>query len=95
MWRILVALFLGALVGTFVPFNDLWKKRIGTLQFYGVLLLLFFMGVAIGINPDVINNLQRIGVLSIAFAIATTFFSVMITYFLTRAYLRKQKEAIK
>lgn len=95
MWKILVALAVGAVIGTVVPFNEDWKNRLGRLQFYGVLILLFFMGIAIGINKEVIANLDRIGLISISFAVATTFMGVMLTYLLTSLYLRHQKGGIR
>ncbi|MCS4523373.1 LysO family transporter [Clostridium botulinum] len=89
MWAILLFLFLGMLIGYFKEFSKRGKKINGILQQTGVFVLLFFMGASIGANKSVIKDIKNIGQVSIAFAITTTIFSIIILYIVSKRFLQK------
>lgn len=89
MWAILLFLILGMIIGYFKNFSEKEKKINGRLQQIGVIVLLFFMGASIGANKSVIKNIKNIGLVSIVFAIATTLFSIIILYIVSKQFLEK------
>ncbi|NBG87637.1 LysO family transporter [Isachenkonia alkalipeptolytica] len=52
-------------------------KKIDTIQFLCLLLLLFIMGVSIGLDEEVIQSFGTIGVQGIIFAVASILFSIL------------------
>ncbi|MGB3367522.1 MAG: LysO family transporter [Acidaminobacteraceae bacterium] len=91
MGIIFFALLLGVLVGAMIKFNEKQVKIISQLQTLGVLVLLFVMGISVGVNPDIVSKLSEIGISSLVFAVLTTFMSVVVVYFVTTIYMRKEK----
>ncbi|HSL93261.1 MAG TPA: LysO family transporter [Bacillota bacterium] len=60
MWQIILALLGGLALGKAVA--RFGKERLAArFTLAGVMLLLFVMGAQIGSNPDVLNELPRIG----------------------------------
>ncbi|CBZ03005.1 hypothetical protein H04402_01190 [Clostridium botulinum H04402 065] len=80
------------LIGYFKEFSKRGKKINGILQQTGVFVLLFFMGASIGANRSVIKDIKNIGQVSIAFAITTTIFSIIILYIVSKRFLQKGEE---
>lgn len=91
MGIIFFTLLLGVAVGAFVKFNEKQVKVISHLQTLGVLVLLFVMGISVGVNPDIVSKLSEIGVSALVFAILTTLMSVVVVYFVTTIYMKKEK----
>lgn len=91
MGIIFLTLLLGVAVGALVKFNEKQVKIISQLQTLGVLLLLFVMGISVGVNPDIVNKLSEIGMSALVFAILTTLMSVVAVYFVTTIYIRREK----
>jgi len=91
MLQIIIALVLGIMIGIFFKFSDKNKKYLSKYQEIGVVILLFVMGISIGINPNVVNNLSKIGLKALSFAILTTIFSVAFVYLITQLITKKMK----
>ncbi|EKX81006.1 hypothetical protein CFSAN001628_003032 [Clostridium botulinum CFSAN001628] len=88
----IIVFILGMLIGYFKEFSKRGKKINGILQQTGVFVLLFFMGASIGANRSVIKDIKNIGQVSIAFAITTTIFSIIILYIVSKRFLQKGEE---
>ena len=84
MWKILLFLGAGMLIGGFVNLSDPLKKANSKCQHFGVILLLFVMGASIGIDHDLLTQFQTLGFKASIFAILTTFFSIAIVYAMTK-----------
>lgn len=91
MGVIFITLLLGVLVGAIFKFTDKQVKIISSLQTIGVLVLLFIMGISVGVNPDIVSRLSEIGISALVFAILTTLMSVLVVYFVTTLYMRREK----
>ncbi len=60
-FKIILAVIIGTLVGFFVP--DAWYGATDTLLTIGLCLLLFFVGIDIGKNKNVFQDIKRTGIL--------------------------------
>jgi len=89
MINVLIFLFIGVLIGSFA---NLSKKTVllnSKLQFWGLMLLLFFMGSSIGMNKSLLSNLKTIGIDSFAYASSAVFFSIIFVYGTTKRFFKR------
>jgi len=91
MWSILVVLVAGIIIGASVKLSDKMKAYNSKFQFIGVVFLLFTMGVSLGLNKSILNNLKNIGIKSLVFAVLTSTFSIIMVYFTTKFILKGDK----
>ena len=72
MWLIIFILIIGGISGYFlrnINHFNFYSERTTTAFIY---ILLFFMGLSVGVNPEIISNLGDLGLS----AILITFFSI-------------------
>lgn len=67
----------GAFLGNRKLLPNVLMKRMDTIQFLCLLLLLFIMGVSIGLDDEVIRSFGTIGIQGIIFALASIIFSII------------------
>jgi uncharacterized membrane protein YbjE (DUF340 family) len=91
MWSIAVTVSLGIIIGLFLKWTDRMKELNGKFQLVFLSLLLFLMGVSIGSNPQIVENLSLIGLKSLMFSIMTVAFSVLFIYIATLFIRRDAK----
>lgn len=91
MWGILMFLVVGVTIGAVFRFGEKQKKWIGRLQQVGVVLLLFSMGLSIGLNEEILGNLRSLGLQAFAYAGLTSVFSILVVYGLSRVLVREVK----
>ena len=77
-----LALYLGILIlGAIIGYKDKISKNIeanlSIIQNISLLLLLFIMGITIGINEEVISNLLAIGIKAAIISLSSIIFSVI------------------
>lgn len=84
MWTIIVFMAAGILVGVFMPLKETQVNLLGKLQSWGVILLLFVMGLSMGLDRNLLSQLSTLGAKAILYAVLTTFFSIAAVYALTR-----------
>lgn len=89
MWVIFVAVTLGGILGISIKWNGSMKKTVSNLQLLGLSLLLFFMGVSVGSNPDIVDNLSLIGLKSFMYGLMSAVFSVLAIFIATKTFRRK------
>lgn len=73
----IVIMLFGAFLGNRKLIPKVLMKRIDSIQFLCLLLLLFIMGVSIGLDEEVIQSFGTIGVQGIVFALFSIFFSII------------------
>jgi Kef-type K+ transport system membrane component KefB len=88
LWTIIISLAIGIIIGLLGVIPKKYIKYNSRFQHVGVVLLLFSMGASIGSNKKLISDLQNLGLKSITFAVLTTLFSVIVTFFTSSRYLK-------
>ena len=88
MWLILGIMTAGIITGLLLK-NRLDSKPVSFLLNITIYLLLFFMGVNIGTNPKIINNLGNISLKALSIAIAAISGSILFAKLLNRFINKK------
>lgn len=91
MWTILLSLAVGSALGYFFKLSDKQKKFNSKVQQFGVVFLLFSMGVSAGANKSVVANLKNIGSASLTFAVLTSLFSIILVFILTNKFMKERE----
>lgn len=81
MWIIIFSLILGISIGYFDILPLRYMKYTKQLTLIGLFLLLFTMGVGIGTDSQVINNLDELGLKAIVLAIGSVLGSLVFILF--------------
>lgn len=92
MWFIYISLCIGIIIGATTKANKKDKKVVDVLTLISVFALLFVMGINIGTNKEVINNLGNVGLLALIYSIFTIIGSIIVVYFLTQIIFRGIKK---
>lgn len=89
-------IFLVLTIGFLIGFNGLLKEKQiklnSRLQTLWLLLLIFCMGVSIGRNGEVIQNLPVLGGKALLFAVLTVIGSIAFVFILSKLFLGKGEE---
>lgn len=89
MWTIVLFMALGILAGAFIPLKEQQVGILGKLQSAGVILLLFVMGLSMGLDRKLLSQLSTLGYKALVYAILTTAFSIAVVYLFTRNLQKK------
>jgi len=81
MWMIIICLVVGILIGYFNILPDDFGKLASYLTTSGLFLLLLTMGISIGINNQIIDNLDKLGIEAIILAAGSVVGSVVLLLF--------------
>lgn len=73
----LVILIIGAFIGSKNWLKDSIMKKLDHIQTFSLLLLLFIMGISIGMDRDVITSFASIGMQAVVLAVFSVIFSVL------------------
>lgn len=92
MWFIYISLCMGLIIGATIKENKKYKKTIDILTLISVFALLFVMGINIGTNKEVIDNLGNVGLLALAYSLFTIIGSIIVVYLLTHIIFRGLKK---
>lgn len=93
----MISIFSFILVGVFVGYlarKSTHIKHVSSIISVIIVLLLFFLGVSVGANKEIINSFANIGVDAFAIATATTIGSLLCAWFVyNRFFKNKTKES--
>lgn len=92
MWKIFLVLAVGFLIGFFRLIKEKQIKMNSRLQTLWLLLLIFCMGVSIGRNGEVIQNLPVLGGKALLFAVLAVVGSIAVVLILSKLFLGKEEE---
>ena len=93
MTTVLILMTLGILLGIVIGKLPKLLKVIDRLITYAIYLLLFLLGVSVGINDKIIENLDDIGVKALLVTLGAVAGSVLLLWILYKtAFISKQKE---
>ncbi len=70
-------LFIGGVFGYKNIIKGKLADNLGTIQNICLLFLLFVMGISIGMNDEVVNNILEVGVQALVISVCTIVFSVL------------------
>lgn len=92
MWKIFLVVSIGFLIGFKGLIKEKGIKINSRLQTLWLLLLIFCMGISIGRNGEVIQNLPNIGGKALLFAVLTVVGSVAFVFVFSKFFLEKGEE---
>jgi uncharacterized membrane protein YbjE (DUF340 family) len=72
----MLIILIGAWLGAGGKLSESFTGKLNKLQFASLLLLLFIMGINIGVNDEVINGFYRLGFQAIVLAVFSVGFSI-------------------
>lgn len=90
MFKIFLSIGLGILIGyrnMLSPKAIKWNSR---LQNVWLLLLIFVMGMSIGMDGDILKQLPVLGGKALLFAVATIIGSVLVVYIVSSAFFERE-----
>ena len=90
MLHIILFILAGILVG-YILRNKGVVKYIGTALGLIIMLLLFFLGVSVGSNEQVVNNFALIGLDAFVLTIGGTLGSVLCAWWVYLSFFKKKK----
>lgn len=82
----------GAFISSRVNLSELLTKNLSKIQSGCLLLLLFVMGVNIGINDEIISTFGKLGLQAVVLALCSIVLSVGAVKLVGRYYRRREKE---
>ncbi|MHB1392209.1 MAG: LysO family transporter [Clostridia bacterium] len=85
-------IFVGAWLGAGGKLSESFTGKLSKLQFASLLLLLFFMGVNIGVNDDVINGFYKLGFQAVVLAVFSIAFSIFFVKLVSGFVERDRKD---
>ncbi|NLY23442.1 MAG: lysine exporter LysO family protein [Bacteroidales bacterium] len=91
MLSIFLCIISGVLAGYLLR-NRRFVKYVGTLLSVVIMLLLFFLGVSVGINQQVVNNFAAIGMDALILTIGGTVGSLLCAKLIYQLFFKKTRE---
>ena len=87
-------IFLAVGIGFLIGYKGFLKEKgirlNSRLQTVWLMLLIFSMGVSIGRNGEIVQNLPLLGGKAVLFALLTSLCSILVVYFLSVLFLEKE-----
>lgn len=90
MYKIFLSIAIGVFIGYRGFIGPKGIKWNGRLQNVWLLLLIFFMGITIGMNRDIMGQLPKLGGRALLFAVACIIGSVLVVYILSNLFFEKE-----
>lgn len=92
MWSILLALIAGGILGCSGLSKDFFEKHLDNIITLGLIILLFSMGIKIGINKEILSNLTNLSLKAIIISICAITGSVLTTKILVAKLFSAKRE---
>ncbi len=93
MLSIFFFILAGVVVG-YLSRNRTHLKHVGSAINIIIIVLLFFLGVAVGANKQIIENFTTIGIDALAIALATSVGSVLCAWFVFNRFFKNKKNKL-
>lgn len=91
MLNIILIILSGVVVGYFVR-NIPRVKHVGTAISIIIMLLLFFLGVSVGANEEVVRNFSSIGMDALIITLGGTSGTVLCAWWVYRSFFKKKED---
>ena len=82
----------GIIAGRFVKNNDSARRGIDRLVTFAVYLLLFLLGISVGINDKIINDFSRIGYTAVLLTLGAVFGSLIFANIVYHYFFQRSAE---
>lgn len=89
MWLIIIILIIGGILGYF-------SRNLNKFNFYSektttvfIYILLFFMGLSVGVNPEIISNLGDLGLSAILITLFSISGSILFSFLFAKRIFKK------
>lgn len=89
---IYISLVVGIIIGIRSKLPKKFEEINNKITFIGVFILLFLMGVSLGINKEVLTNLKMVGISGFLFALFPVIFSVITVYYISTIFLKGDRK---
>lgn len=90
MLTVILIMTTGIIIGYFFRSRKKIIKAINKSTLWIILVLLFFMGVSVGSNHVVMDNLDTIGLRGVQLALATILGSVIMAWLVYQLFFKKE-----
>ncbi len=90
MIAVLVLMFVGMGIGHFLRNKQKLVKLNDKLTLYAIFLLLFLLGIVMGSNEQIMNNLGTLGLHSFFITIGALSGSIVLAYFVGKLFFRNK-----
>jgi uncharacterized membrane protein YbjE (DUF340 family) len=87
----ILIIVVGALISSKGKLSETVEKNLSKLQYGSLLLLLFIMGINIGINDNIINDFGRLGFQALLLSVSSIILSVAAVKLVTLYFKWKEK----
>lgn len=92
MWIILGLMAVGMLIGSLIRHKQKIIKRVNVLVTWSIFALLFLLGIAVGLNDELVKNLDSLGVHALVVTIASVLGSIMLSWVVFHFFFRNHNE---
>jgi uncharacterized membrane protein YbjE (DUF340 family) len=91
MIKILIFFAVGAVLGFFMRHRKKLLKIVDKLLEYSIYLLLFSLGVSVGINQEIVENIHRYAQHALILALGGILGSIVIAYFVYKFFFGENR----
>lgn len=91
MITVLIIMTVGIAIGAILRNKQQIIARINKTTLWIIFTLLFFMGISVGVNPDITSNLTTIGLQGLILALVAISGSVILSWILYLLFFKKVK----
>jgi len=91
MWIILGLMTVGMVIGAILRHNEKIIKRVNVLITWSIFALLFLLGIAVGLNDELVKNLDSLGIYALVITIASILGSVILSWIVYHYFFRDHK----
>ncbi len=88
MWIILGLMTLGMIIGVSIRHKKKVIKQVNKLVTISVYLLLFLLGISVGLNDELVSNLDTLGVHALIITLMAVLGSVLLASLVYHLYFR-------
>jgi uncharacterized membrane protein YbjE (DUF340 family) len=89
----IIGLFaLGVLAGYFIRHKEKWIKKVEPVTGWAIYALLFLLGLSVGANPQILRNLNQIGLQAILISLGGVTGSITLSWLVYQFYFKTNKE---
>ena len=90
MLTVISCMMIGILTGYMLRKRNI-AGLVGKMISVAIVVLLFFLGISVGTNKDIINNLSTIGVNAVLISFAATMGSVLVSWLVYTIWFKNKE----